>query len=72
VSLVPVQPVGVPVHCTAKTWARFTAKVVVPPGCHFWVGALADDGYRRFTADGRTVRASRFLWTAHHGPLPQW
>jgi len=26
--------------------------------------------YGRFTADGRTVRASRFLWTAHHGPLP--
>ncbi len=40
------------------------------PGCHYWVGALADDGYRRFTANGGTVRASRFRWTAHHGPLP--
>ncbi len=56
--------------CTAKTWARFTAKIVPTPGCHYWVGALADDGYGRFTANGRTVGASRFLWTAHHGPLP--
>ncbi len=48
---VPVQPVEVPAHCTAPTWARFTAKIVPVPGCHFWVGALAD---------GRTVWASRF------------
>jgi len=45
------------VHCTAKTWARFTAKIVPPPGCHYWVGALADDGYGRFTANGGTVGA---------------
>jgi hypothetical protein len=27
---VPVQPAQVPAHCTAKTWARFTAKIVPP------------------------------------------
>jgi len=70
VSLVPVQPVEVPAHCTAKTWARCTAKIVPTPGCHYWVGALAADGYRRFTANGGTVGAWRFRWTAHHGPLP--
>ena len=67
---VPVRPVEVPAHCTAKTWARFTAKIVPTPGCHYWVGALADDGYGRFTANGGAVRACRFLWTTHHGPLP--
>jgi len=67
---VPVRPVEVPAHCTAKTWARFTAKIVPTPDCHYWVGALADDGYGRFTANGGTVGAWRFLWTAHHGPLP--
>ncbi len=66
--LVPVQPVEVPAHCTAKTWARCTAKIVPTLGCHFWVGALADDGYGRFT--GGTVRTWRFRCTAHHGPLP--
>jgi len=30
----------------------------------------ADDSYCRFTASGATVGAWRFLWTAHHGPLP--
>ena len=66
----PVQPAQVPAHCTAKTWARFTAKIVPTPDCHYWVGAPAYDGHGRFTANGRTVRACRFLWTAHHGPLP--
>ena len=64
-----IEPVT-PVYCSATTWARFTAKVVITPGCHYWIGAIADDGYGRFTAAGRTVRAFRFLWTAHHGPLP--
>jgi len=67
---VPVQPVAVAAHRTARTWARCTAKIVPTPGCHYWVGALADDGYRRFTANSLTVRAWRFRWTAHHGPLP--
>ena len=40
------------------------------PGCHYWVGAPADDGYGRCTANAGTVGASRFLWTAHHSPLP--
>ena len=67
---VPVQPVEVPAHCTAKTWARCTAKIVPTPGCHFWVGAVADDGDRRCTVNGGAVRAARFLWTTYHGPLP--
>ena len=66
----PVQPAQVPAHRAAKTWARFTAKIVPTPGCHYWVGAPTDDGYRRFTANSLTVRACRFLWTAQHGPLP--
>ena len=61
---------GTPVYCSPATEVRFTAKVVVTPGCHYWIGAIADDSYGRFTADHRTVRASRFLWTAHYGPLP--
>ena len=61
---------GTAVYCSAATWARFTAKVVITPGCHYWIGAIADAGHGRFNAGGRTVRASRVLWTAFHGPLP--
>ncbi len=40
--------------------ARFAAKVVCTLGCHFWVGAIADDGYGRFAVGGgRVVRAHR-------------
>jgi hypothetical protein len=52
--------------------ARFAAKVVaVPGGCRFWVGAIADDGYGRWTADdGRTVSPHRWLWEQLRGPIP--
>jgi hypothetical protein len=41
--------------------ARFWLKVVKTPGCHFWVGAIADDGYGRFHVDGTVVRPHRWL-----------
>ena len=52
--------------------ARFLAKVVaVPHGCHYWIGAIADDGYGRWTsADGRTVTPHRWLWEQIVGPIP--
>ncbi|HEX3540523.1 MAG TPA: HNH endonuclease signature motif containing protein [Acidimicrobiales bacterium] len=52
--------------------ARFSTKVVaVPDGCRFWVGAIADDGYGRWTTDDdRTVSAHRWLWEQLHGPVP--
>jgi hypothetical protein len=51
---------------------RFLAKVIaVPHGCHYWIGAIADDGYGRWTsADGRTVTPHRWLWEQIVGPIP--
>jgi hypothetical protein len=51
---------------------RFLDKVVAVPGwCDFWVGAIADDGYGRWTADdGHTVAPHRWLWEQLHGPIP--
>ncbi|CUU60760.1 HNH endonuclease [Parafrankia irregularis] len=48
---------------------RFARKVLVTSGCAYWLGALADDGYGRFTAwrgqEWVTLRAHRwaFEWT---------
>ncbi len=51
--------------------ARFAAKVVCTPGCHFWVGAIADDGYGRFAVSGgRVVGAHRWAWEQAYGPVP--
>jgi len=41
------------------------------PGCHFWVGAIADDGYGRIAVGGgRVVRAHRWAWEQAYGPVP--
>ena len=38
-------------------------------GCWSWTGSK-DEGYGRFGVDGRTVRAHRFSYELHHGPIP--
>jgi len=41
------------------------------PGCHFWVGGIADDGYGRIAVGGgRVVRAHRWAWEQAYGPVP--
>lgn len=61
----------VPTWTTPGAWRRFTRKVVVTPGCWFWLGAVADDGYGRFADhEGRIVRVSRYVLSACTGALP--
>lgn len=71
-----------PPYATPAAWQRFLRKAVVTARHTIWIGALADDGYGRFHdtnyGDGDlpagrrdpTVRVSRWLWWAWHGPLP--
>jgi len=55
----------------AELSARFAAKVVCTLGCHFWVGAIADDGYGRIVVGGgRVVRAHRWAWVQAYWPVP--
>lgn len=45
-----------------------------PNECWPWQGTARDDGYGQLTVDGRigkTVRAHRFSWELHFGPIPQ-
>ena len=50
---------------------RFRAKVVPTSGCVYWVGAISDDGYGRFTLPGnRCVRPHVFAWEFVNGPVP--
>jgi hypothetical protein len=74
--------VEVPPYATPSAWQRFRRKAVITADHTVWVGALADDGYGRFTTRttatgylvaGRrseTVRVSRWIWWAWHGPIP--
>ena len=56
---------------TIDLLARFDAKVVVTPRCHYWVGAISDDGYGRFTLPGNTcVRPHVWRWERACGPVP--
>jgi len=71
-----------PPFASARAWHRFLRKAVFTSNHTIWIGALANDGYGRFHdpdyGDGdlpagrrdETVRVSRWLWWAWHGPLP--
>jgi hypothetical protein len=74
--------IQVPPYATPSAWRRFHRKAVITADHTVWVGALADDGYGRFHdpnyGDGYlvtsrrsdTVRVSRWIWWAWHGPIP--
>lgn len=51
---------------------RFLARVRLDPetGCWVWQGKL-DDGYGRFTFEGRIQKAHRVSWLLFLGPLPE-
>lgn len=38
--------------------------------CWPWKGPLTDSGYARLDHDGSNLRASRYIWTIIHGPVP--
>lgn len=52
--------------------SRFWVKVAAPRRvgeCWEWIGSKTTDGYGLFYANGKTVRAHRFIYTAYCGAL---
>lgn len=54
--------------CTPEE--RFWDKVTLGDSCWTFDSYHDEDGYPQFTVDGRSVRASRFIYTLMVGPLP--
>ncbi len=52
---------------------RFHAKYIPEPnsGCWLWDAGMSSEGYGSFSVDGRTVKAHRFSYEAHNGPIPK-
>lgn len=53
---------------------RFWTYVCPEPttGCHLWTGGSKPPyGYGHFKAFGRTMKAHRFSWELHCGPIPE-
>ena len=50
---------------------RFWQKVYKTTKCWFWIGARLQDGYGGFTNPTRSVKAHRFSFTLHGGPIPE-
>jgi len=50
---------------------RFWANVKKQEGCWLWQGAPGGSGYGELQAVGRNVRAHRFSWELHFGPIPE-
>jgi hypothetical protein len=77
------QPVATPAQADPAEWAHFAAQtVVIPGGCHLWLGELFGAGYGLFattTAPSSLfdvprkalIGAHRYAYVAHNGPLPE-
>lgn len=50
---------------------RFWAKVQKTDSCWLWVGANNGQGYGALKVSGRNVRAHRYAYTLHKGPIPE-
>lgn len=49
---------------------RFEAQTHRTKTCHFWTGETTDKGAPVFDFFGNQILATRFLWEAHHGLIP--
>jgi hypothetical protein len=54
----------------ADAWYGFPV-IGYPHDCITWTGKPDKDGYGRFSADGRTYAAHRFVYELTHGTLPE-
>lgn len=59
-------------HVSGTAQDRFEAYVEpeLNSGCHLWSGTLNDAGYGILWIGQRLVRAHRFAFAEHHGPIP--
>ena len=69
------KPIPTPPYVDPQVWVRFCGHVVViPDGCHFWVGRPRDDGYGQFWAPASAIQTANtdFLITdAQLGLVPE-
>jgi hypothetical protein len=49
---------------------RFTAKVHKTSGCWLWTACTDTKGYGLFGFAGHLIKAHRFSWFLHKGPVP--
>ena len=55
---------------TASVLARFDRFVDKSGECWEWTGGTDKRGYGIFSVAGKATRATRFVWTAENGPIP--
>jgi hypothetical protein len=78
VAVVPesLRPPAAAPPVAAAEWARVRASTVATTGHWVFVGAIGRDGYPQVWAPpapgeaATSVRVSRWMWAAHHGPIP--
>lgn len=68
------KPLEAPVQRRISGTAQDRFEAYVEPelnsGCHLWSGTLNDAGYGILWIGQRLVRAHRFAFAEHHGPIP--
>lgn len=59
-----------PVHTDASI--RFYNQIYYSiDGCHYWIGSLMGRNYGCFSVNHKSVRANRYSYLIHRGPIPQ-
>lgn len=56
--------------CASNTTANFWEQVDKTSECWVWTGNKCRDGYGKIKVRSKTVRAHRFSWELHFGPVP--
>lgn len=54
---------------SADARKRFFKKTQKTPACWLWLGTKSPDGYGHCTINGRRIRAHRFSYLIHKGPI---
>lgn len=49
----------------------FDKILIIPGGCHEWMGAVGTDGYGHFRVDGKVMLAHRVAFMVEHGYEPE-
>ena len=58
--------------CFTKTASkRFWSRIKKTKGCWVWTGKRDKNGYGRLWVKDGNIRAHRFSWTLHFGPVPE-
>jgi len=63
-------PIGIYERKKLTIEEKFWNKVGKRDDCWMWIGSISGNGYGSISVNEKTMRAHRFSWELHNGPIP--